>query len=343
MPVCGRWEYLVPDVVRASLSRRTRSEARCSYRAERLVKGCDAHTHRHARLAPHCDQDLHTSPPPPPHQPPTRPCGPPRPLSPRRPAPKDSALPADTLEAMRREFEYWYPFDLRVGRAFLPGGGGRHAGRWWWGGMGCFAGACGANLSTGYPFDLRAGRPRRLFLCGGMQERGTLVAFSMRSSLRTLPLPRVLPCVAASPHTSCPPPYTPQVSGKDLIQNHLTFSLYSHVAVWGEDKERLPRSFRRAAAKRGGSPSLGKGFRRSGFGAGLRWTPIPTPIANPRPSNPPPRQKRPLPKNKPPPTWPRRCNGHLMLNSEKMSKSTGNFKTLSEVWGFAVCGGGGGG
>jgi leucyl-tRNA synthetase len=26
-----------------------------------------------------------------------------------------------------------------------------------------------------------------------------------------------------------------------------------------------------------------------------------------------------------------RCNGHLLLNSEKMSKSTGNFKTLSEV------------
>ena len=31
--------------------------------------------------------------------------------------------------------------------------------------------------------------------------------------------------------------------------------------------------------------------------------------------------------------WPRsvRCNGHLMLNSEKMSKSTGNFKTLKQV------------
>lgn len=26
-----------------------------------------------------------------------------------------------------------------------------------------------------------------------------------------------------------------------------------------------------------------------------------------------------------------RCNGHLLLNSEKMSKSTGNFKTLSDV------------
>lgn len=31
--------------------------------------------------------------------------------------------------------------------------------------------------------------------------------------------------------------------------------------------------------------------------------------------------------------WPRaiRCNGHLLLNSDKMSKSTGNFKTLSDV------------
>lgn len=26
-----------------------------------------------------------------------------------------------------------------------------------------------------------------------------------------------------------------------------------------------------------------------------------------------------------------RCNGHLMLNSEKMSKSTGNFKTLRQA------------
>jgi cysteinyl-tRNA synthetase len=28
-----------------------------------------------------------------------------------------------------------------------------------------------------------------------------------------------------------------------------------------------------------------------------------------------------------------RCNGHLLLNSEKMSKSTGNFKTLADVRG----------
>ena len=29
--------------------------------------------------------------------------------------PQNSAIPAQTLQAMRREFEFWYPFDLRVG------------------------------------------------------------------------------------------------------------------------------------------------------------------------------------------------------------------------------------
>ena len=58
-----------------------------------------------------------------------------------------------------------------------------------------------------------------------------------------------------------------RVSGKDLIQNHLTFFLYVHVAIF------------------------------------------------------------------PPKYWPTgiRANGHLMLNGEKMSKSTGNFLTLSET------------
>jgi len=58
-----------------------------------------------------------------------------------------------------------------------------------------------------------------------------------------------------------------RVSGKDLIQNHLTFSIYSHCAIFPEDK------------------------------------------------------------------WPKaiRANGHLLLNSEKMSKSTGNFFTLSDA------------
>lgn len=58
-----------------------------------------------------------------------------------------------------------------------------------------------------------------------------------------------------------------RVSGKDLVQNHLTFFLYNHVAMWPEEY------------------------------------------------------------------WPRgvRANGHLLLNGEKMSKSTGNFLTLSQA------------
>jgi len=62
-------------------------------------------------------------------------------------------------------------------------------------------------------------------------------------------------------------PFDIRVSGKDLIQNHLTFCLYNHTAILPE--YHWPRGFR--------------------------------------------------------------CNGHLMLNSEKMSKSTGNFLTLEEA------------
>ncbi|KAL9997480.1 putative leucine--tRNA ligase [Helianthus debilis subsp. tardiflorus] len=58
-----------------------------------------------------------------------------------------------------------------------------------------------------------------------------------------------------------------RVSGKDLIQNHLTFCIYNHTAIF--PKEHWPRGFR--------------------------------------------------------------CNGHIMLNSEKMSKSTGNFRTLKQA------------
>ncbi|XP_047325118.1 leucine--tRNA ligase, cytoplasmic-like [Impatiens glandulifera] len=62
-------------------------------------------------------------------------------------------------------------------------------------------------------------------------------------------------------------PFDLRVSGKDLIQNHLTFCIYNHTAL-------LPRH-----------------------------------------------------------QWPKafRCNGHIMLNSEKMSKSTGNFRTLRQA------------
>lgn len=52
-----------------------------------------------------------------------------------------------------------------------------------------------------------------------------------------------------------------QVSGKDLINNHLSFCLYTHTAIWRERPELWPRAIR--------------------------------------------------------------CNGHLKLNNEKMSKSTG--------------------
>lgn len=35
-----------------------------------------------------------------------------------------------------------------------------------------------------------------------------------------------------------------RVSGKDLIQNHLLFCLYNHLAIWGDDDTKLPVSFR---------------------------------------------------------------------------------------------------
>lgn len=60
-----------------------------------------------------------------------------------------------------------------------------------------------------------------------------------------------------------------RVSGKDLIQNHLTFFLYNHAAMWPGDEAKWPRGVR--------------------------------------------------------------CNGHLLLNSLKMSKSDGNFLTLTEA------------
>lgn len=62
-------------------------------------------------------------------------------------------------------------------------------------------------------------------------------------------------------------PFDLRVSGKDLIQNHLTFCIYNHTAIMA--KHHWPRGFR--------------------------------------------------------------CNGHIMLNSEKMSKSTGNFRTVRQA------------
>lgn len=59
-----------------------------------------------------------------------------------------------------------------------------------------------------------------------------------------------------------------RVSGKDLIQNHLTFYIYNHCAIWPKEEDKWPKGIR--------------------------------------------------------------ANGHLMLNSAKMSKSDGNFLTLTE-------------
>lgn len=60
-----------------------------------------------------------------------------------------------------------------------------------------------------------------------------------------------------------------RVSGKDLVQNHLTYFIYNHCAIWPEDEAKWPQSVR--------------------------------------------------------------ANGHLLLNSSKMSKSEGNFLTLSDA------------
>src|SRR5699024_4113842 len=60
-----------------------------------------------------------------------------------------------------------------------------------------------------------------------------------------------------------------RVSGKDLVPNHLTYLLYNHTAMWPEKPQYWPRSVR--------------------------------------------------------------ANGHLLLNNEKMSKSTGNFLTLGDA------------
>ncbi|XP_068628221.1 leucine--tRNA ligase, cytoplasmic [Battus philenor] len=59
-----------------------------------------------------------------------------------------------------------------------------------------------------------------------------------------------------------------RTSGKDLIQNHLTYYIYNHCAIWPNEEDKWPKGIR--------------------------------------------------------------ANGHLMLNSAKMSKSDGNFLTLSE-------------
>lgn len=58
-------------------------------------------------------------------------------------------------------------------------------------------------------------------------------------------------------------------SGKDLIRNHLTMSLFNHAAIWKDDSNKWPRSF---------------------F-----------------------------------------CNGWILVNGAKMSKSAGNFFTIDDI------------
>lgn len=64
-------------------------------------------------------------------------------------------------------------------------------------------------------------------------------------------------------------PVDVNVSGKDLVANHLTMFIYIHIAIWNKQQEFWPRSIR--------------------------------------------------------------SNGHLLLNGDKMAKSTGNFMTLAQL------------
>jgi leucyl-tRNA synthetase len=64
-------------------------------------------------------------------------------------------------------------------------------------------------------------------------------------------------------------PVSMRSSGKDLLTNHLTYMIFNHVAIWKDQPDKWPQSFR--------------------------------------------------------------ANGHLLLNNEKMSKSTGNFMTLDDA------------
>ena len=66
-----------------------------------------------------------------------------------------------------------------------------------------------------------------------------------------------------------------QASGKDLINNHLSFALYNHTAIWEGKPEKWPKSMR--------------------------------------------------------------CNGHLLLNGDKMSKSTGSLLTCCTYGMYHKC------
>ena len=88
-----------------------------------------------------------------------------------------------------------------------------------------------------------------------------------------------------------------RVSGKDLVPNHLTYFLYNHVAVW-------PKPTREEATKENRCWLVLISIRQN--------CELYANIA---------------------PRWPKgvRSNGHLLLNSEKMAKSTGNFLTMVQA------------
>lgn len=88
-----------------------------------------------------------------------------------------------------------------------------------------------------------------------------------------------------------------RVSGKDLIGNHLTMSLYNHAAIWSAT------TLERAAA--GLTPEASAKLVGAGPGA-VRSDRMPRGFF---------------------------CNGHVLVDGEKMAKQKGNFLTLEEAIG----------
>ena len=167
------------------------------------------------------------------------------------PEPQHSAIPAQTLQALRREFEFWYPFDLRVGLTSVTLQAHQRAL--------CHPAALASKL-----------------LHADVWHEGLHQALSLPWSNKQLSgranseAALAIQCMhTAFDGTALSGCCCMQTSGKDLINNHLSFALYNHTAIWQNDPAKWPRSIR--------------------------------------------------------------TNGHLLLNAEKMSKSTG------EVSGKAVC------
>lgn len=90
------------------------------------------------------------------------------------------------------------------------------------------------------------------------------------------------------------------MSGKDLVPNHLTYFLYNHVAIW-------PKPTREEATKENRCWLVCIWYLCNGQTFNIYATGMFR--------------------------WPKavRSNGHLLLNSEKMAKSTGNFLTMIQA------------